>query len=662
MKISLTIAKISLATRAALFASTVFIVAFILIAYYSSKIFEKNYIQLASQNQLTMLTSQVENLNQKLVVVHSTLINAAKNIDQEMLEDEVRSRQFLESRTFLQQNFDQGLRLFNAKGHTLIASLGIKESAHLVAIEKSNIIKTITLSAPQISRPFSIIKSDQAQVLIAMSAPIFSKEKKLIGVMHGVFNLLSKNFAYDLMQTKVGKTGYLYMTTSGRIMLMHPDKPRQLQVATLPGQNLGLDRAIEEKFNGVIEGVNSKGLHVLGAYVQIPYAEWVLASNLPMSEVREPFRQSMQLVTMFALIISAFYFVLIFIVMRRIMQPVRELTQHLIDVGNDDARQLLRRGHGEIGRMARAYNQMLARLLESDEQRRATQHKLIELNENLELKVAQRTQELEETNQELTKTLANNAVITKELIRSEKMAALGKLVAGMAHELNTPVGNSLTVSSTMEDFVKKFQSDLSSGITRSRLEQFVLQTQQGSRLLQDNLHRVADLISSFKQIAVDQTAEYQRCFNLKNVVNGTLSTTNYLIHDRGIQLHIEIPASLEMESYAGAIGQLVIIMMMNAVTHAFDIEQAGNIWIFAGVDKDDVVSFIFKDDGRGISEEDQGKIFDPFFTSQLGRSGNGLGLSIAHNIVTVLLGGSIEVHSKLGSGTTFSMRFLRVGR
>jgi len=658
MKISLTIAKISLATRAALLASTVFIVAFILIAYYSSKIFEENYIQLASQNQLTMLASQAGNLNQKLVVVHSTLINAAKNIDQEMLEDEVRSRQFLESRTFLQQNFDQGLRLFNAKGHSIIASPQIKERASLDPLEKANIIKTITLGTPQISRPFSV-KSGQAQVLIAMSAPIFSNNK-LIGVMHGVFNLLSKNFAYDLMQTKVGKTGYLYMTTAGRIMLMHPDHSRQLQVATLPGQNLGLDRAIDERYTGVMEGVNSKGLHVLGTYVQIPYAEWVLASNLPMSEVKEPFRQSLQLVTMFALIISALYFVLIFVLMGRIMQPVRELTQHLIDVGNGDARQFLRRGHGEIGRMARAYNQMLARLLESDEQRNATENKLIELNENLEFKVAQRTQELEKTNQELTATLANNAVITKELIRSEKLAALGKLVAGMAHELNTPLGNSLTVSSAMEDFVKIFQSDLSTGITRSKLEQFVTQTQQGSRLLQDNLHRVADLISSFKQIAVDQTAEHQRSFQLRGIVNDTLSTTNYLIHDRDIQLHVDIPDSLQMESYPGAIGQLVIIMMMNVVTHAFKLEQTGNIWISVSVDQNDIVSLIFKDDGCGISDADQGKIFDPFFTSQLGRSGNGLGLSIAHNIVTVLLGGTIEVHSQIGDGSTFIMQFPRV--
>ncbi|MFA9273787.1 MAG: ATP-binding protein [Candidatus Aquirickettsiella gammari] len=661
MEIRKILAGTSLATRAAFLVSTIFILAFGVLAYYSSKIFEENYIALASQNQLTMLRSQADNLNQKLIAAHSTLINAAKNIDQEMLNDEERSSQFLESRTFLQQNFDQGLRLFNAKGHSFVSSQRAKGRVALEALEKSNIIRTINNELPQISRPFAN-PSDATQTLIAMSVPIFSKDKELIGVMQGVFNLLSKNFAQDLMQTKVGKAGYLYMTTRARIILMHPDKSRHLQLTTLPGQNLGLDKAIEEKYVGVIEGVNSKGLHVLGTYAQIPYMDWVLASNLPMSEVKQAFKQSLQLNLTSAVIVAVLFFALIFFVMRRIMRPVSELTQHLTDLGNGDARQFLRHGQGEIGTMVKAYNQMLKRLLESDEQRNATEIKLIELNEYLELKVVERTQTLEKANHELSATLANNEAITKELIRSEKLAALGKLVAGMAHELNTPVGNSLTVASSVGDFVKQFQSDISGGVSRSKLDNFMTKIEQGSNMLQDNLHRVADLVSSFKQIAVDQTAEHHRSFYLQSIVNDTLSTTNHLIHDREIQLQVEIPASLEMESYPGAIAQLVIILMMNAVTHAFDIGQKGHIWISASVDQDDMVSFIFKDDGLGISEVDQGKIFDPFFTSQLGRSGNGLGLSIAHNIVTVLMGGSIEVHSKLGGGSTFLMRFPRLIR
>jgi signal transduction histidine kinase len=592
------------------------------------------------------------------MAAHSTLINAAKNIDQEMLEDEARSRHFLESRTFLQQNFDQGLRLFNPQGHAITASPLATEKTSPAPAEKSNVINAISTGLPQISSPFSVVSTSK-QTLIAMNAPIYSKDQQLIGVMQGVFNLLSKNFAQDLMAMKVGKTGYSYMTTRGRIMLMHPDQSRHLQFATEPGKNLGFDRAIDEKYVGVMEGVNSRGLHVLGAYSQIPYTDWVVVSNFPMSEVKEPFRLTLKLAMIGALIVSMLFFALVFLAMRRVMRPVSELTQHLTDLGNGDARQFLRHGQGEIGKMAKAYNQMLQRLVESDTHRTTAENKLIELNEHLEAKVAERTQALEISNKELTVTLANNVAITNELIRSEKLAALGKLVAGMAHELNTPVGNSLTVASSMHDFVKVFQTEFPEGISRSKLERFIIQVEEGSSMLQNNLHRVADLVSSFKQIAVDQTAEHQRSFYLRNIVNGALSTTNYLMHGREIQLHVNIPATLQMDSYPGAVGQIVIIMMMNVVTHAFDVKQTGNVWITADVDQNGIVSFLFKDDGRGISDADQGKIFDPFFTSQLGRSGNGLGLSIAHNIVTVLLGGSIEVHSNLGSGTTFSMRFPR---
>jgi len=188
MRIRWYLSDTSLATRAALLVSTIFILAFGISAFYSSTIFEKNYTELASQNQITMLRNQADHLNQKLIAAHSTLINAAKNIDQEMLEDEARSRHFLESRTFLQQNFDQGLRLFNAQGHAITASPPATEQASLDRAEKSNVINAISTGLPQISSPFSTVStvstvSTSTQTLIAMNAPIYSKDQKLIGVM-----------------------------------------------------------------------------------------------------------------------------------------------------------------------------------------------------------------------------------------------------------------------------------------------------------------------------------------------------------------------------------------------------------------------------------------------------------------------------------------------
>jgi two-component system sensor histidine kinase/response regulator len=239
MQIRRFLSDTSLATRAALLVSSIFIVAFGISAFYSSTIFEKNYIELASQSQMTMLRNQADNLNRKLMAAHSILINAAKNIDQEMLKDEARSRHFLESRTFLQQNFDQGLRLFNPQGHAITASPLATEKTSLTPAEKSNVINAISTGLPQISSPFSIV-STSTQTLIGMNAPIYSKDQKLIGVMQGVFNLLSKNFAQDLMAMKVGKTGYSYMTTRGRIMLMHPDQSRHLRLATAPEKILVL--------------------------------------------------------------------------------------------------------------------------------------------------------------------------------------------------------------------------------------------------------------------------------------------------------------------------------------------------------------------------------------------------------------------------------------
>lgn len=281
-------------------------------------------------------------------------------------------------------------------------------------------------------------------------------------------------------------------------------------------------------------------------------------------------------------------------------------------------------------------------------QRHQIEEEIRTLNATLELRVGQRTRELSEALERLTKAQS-------ELVRREKMSALGSLVAGIAHELNTPIGNSLTVASTLQDQSKAFSVHMGTGLTRSRLEEYVDNTQEGAGILMRGLRHAADLVASFKQVAVDQTSVNRRRFNLDETVEEILLTLRPSIRKTAYTVESEIPPGISMESYPGPLGQVLTNLINNALLHGFDGCAHGSVTIGAVRQGADHVRFTVCDDGVGIAEAHLARVFDPFFTTKLGRGGSGLGLNIVYNLVHDVLGGRIEVDSTVGQGTCFSM-------
>ena len=284
-----------------------------------------------------------------------------------------------------------------------------------------------------------------------------------------------------------------------------------------------------------------------------------------------------------------------------------------------------------------------------------TEHKhaedrLRELNATLEERVAERTRELEQT-------LHTLARAQDDLVRTEKLAALGSLVAGVAHELNTPLGNALIVASTLHDKSAQFDKEAHSGtLRRSQLDEYVRMNVQATDLMMHNLTQAADLLSSFKQVAVDQTSAKRRKFDLKDSIEEVLSTVRVLVKNKPISVRADLADGVRMDSYPGPLGQVVNNLFNNALEHAFAGRPGGQITIRTQRADDDRVVLEFCDDGVGIAPGDLPKIFDPFFTTRLGQGGSGLGLNIVHNIVTGVLGGRISVESKPGRGTCFTLQ------
>lgn len=319
-------------------------------------------------------------------------------------------------------------------------------------------------------------------------------------------------------------------------------------------------------------------------------------------------------------------------------------------------------GHDELARLGRHYNQMaeaialrVAELEASRSELSDSNQAIRRLNESLESRVAERTQELAEKNRELETSLHALNAARDQLIQAEKLAGLGALVAGVAHELNSPIGNARVVGSSFADELKLFERSMDQGLRRSALDNFLAMARTAAELLERNLSRAAELIQSFKQVAVDQSSSQRRRFDLKLVVEEILMALAPAFKRRPIRLAVAIPEGITLDSYPGPLGQILTNLVNNALIHAYAEDQAGTLRIEAAATETGLVMLSVADDGAGIAPEDLRRIFDPFFTTRLGQGGSGLGMHIVYTLVTGVLGGSIQVASAPGQGTRFRL-------
>jgi PAS domain S-box-containing protein len=276
------------------------------------------------------------------------------------------------------------------------------------------------------------------------------------------------------------------------------------------------------------------------------------------------------------------------------------------------------------------------------------------VNEKLEERVERRTAELRAANDELAGALDHLRRTQDELLRAEKLAALGRLVAGIAHELNTPIGNGLMAVSTLDGRLEEFRAASADGLRRSTLDGFVAAVDTAVGIATRNLQRAAELIASFKQVAVDQTSSQRRRFRLRQTVDEMLTAMRPTLSRGGHEIAVDIPPQIELDSFPGPLEQVLGNLVENAFRHAYPDGARGCVTIAAEAGVGSVRLFV-ADDGCGIPEAHLPRIFDPFFTTRLGEGGSGLGLNIAHNIVGNILGGGIEVDSRPGAGTRFAL-------
>ncbi len=267
--------------------------------------------------------------------------------------------------------------------------------------------------------------------------------------------------------------------------------------------------------------------------------------------------------------------------------------------------------------------------------------------------------DLEQQNTALNNALQALREAQSELVRKEKMASLGGLVAGVAHEINTPLGICVTATTHLIEELKLTKRDIDAGqFGEMQRDQFLDVIDQSLRILNANTKRAAALVRSFKQVAVDQTSDEKRAFFMAAYLDEILVSLQPKLKGKQITIQIDCPDKLRILSHPGALSQIVTNFVVNSINHGFEQNTEGRITITVKHDaENNMLSFEYADDGRGMEAAELEKLFDPFYTTKRGQGGSGLGAHIVYNLVTGILNGQIRASSELGDGLHYHLRF-----
>ncbi len=502
--------------------------------------------------------------------------------------------------------------------------------------------------------------AEAGHVVMEFAQPVLDGDGELTGVLVASFDL---NYFGRVFTDAHLPEGSVFTLTDaeGMRLTRFPETEKYTWVPDLP-QMIERMSGPHEEGTFLEKGVD--GVRRLYSFKRLRFAETPLQhlmirigqpENLALAEARRAVARNFGLMLLAAAlaVVLAWFVGGITIVGRlnRLMTAAGRL-----GTGDLSTRTGLAGDAGEIGQLAAAFDRMAAGLQAQDYERRRAEEEICVLNEDLEDRVTERTAELAKANKELSTALENLRQAQGQLVMSEKLAALGELVAGIAHEINTPVGVALSATSTMAEKNRVIRELLERNeMKRSDLNGYLESTREGVEMSLFNLHRASDLIRSFKMVAADQVSETRRSFNVLGYVREILLSLRPKLKKTSHRVEVECDEDLVIESYPGAFSQILTNFIVNSLTHAFEEGQSGVIRIQVAVEGNTLCT-TYSDDGRGIPSEAQGKIFEPFYTTARAQGSTGLGLHIVFNIVTRTLGGTVTCCSAPGHGTTFQVR------
>lgn len=428
-----------------------------------------------------------------------------------------------------------------------------------------------------------------------------------------------------------------------------------------------LKGSIDSNNNGFIYNNNN-----LVFYNKLDNVDWTLIAIVPDKILKEPSDSILSkiiFIAIFTILLSIF---VAYIMTNNILYPLNNIINVLKTVEfNDMKNRCIIYGKDELSYLATSLNKMLDTIVKS-------RSELTELNLTLEEKIGERTKQLTDANNslinlntqlneshntqklqniELSEALSSLQTAQAQLISSEKMAALGGLVAGMAHEINTPIGVGVTAVTLVTEKSKELISMIEKGaIKKSTFENSLKTISESSLIAYLNLSKASELIQSFKRVSVDISYEDKRPFYIKELIQSVIITLSPEMKGKKYDIDIMCEKDIEIYSYPSILIQVTTNLIVNSIIHGFERGPTGAICFDISYDQKNI-TIVYTDNGKGISEENISKVFDPFFTTKRNKGGTGLGLNIVYNLVTQSLNGQITLESKINNGVKFTLFF-----
>jgi len=489
-------------------------------------------------------------------------------------------------------------------------------------------------------------------MMVSLLAPIY-KQNNYIGAVGADITLkvldsilINNNLLVGRMVV-VDETG-LVIGDSGEALTNATKVVRHEEVLSL----IEVGEAHNVKHSNFVKAENGRWISY-----QLPNTPWRLVAEIRAEAIGKYVLNAILPYLLLGIVFALLLLVSILYQHKNFSKPALELAKFVEDLSSySDAKGLAETSEPKAPIIPSRWSYWFNLVIKVEKERKAHLATINEYTQRLESNVAERTEELQ-------KALDHLTAAKDDLVQAEKLAGLGSLVAGVAHELNTPIGNALLIATSLQDINVRLKGKLNKGIRRSDLDQFIAQLQDASETIELSLRKAAELISSFKQIAADQASYQRREFKLSVLLHELRVAMNSTLKQQDVELIEQVDERILMDSYPGPLTQILMNLVTNAMVHAFIDQKARKITIAGEVGEQGDVVIIVSDNGVGIDPEHLSKVFDPFFTTKLGQGGSGLGLNIVYNLVQEILGGKISVTSHSVScaeegritGTTFRM-------
>jgi signal transduction histidine kinase len=638
--------KLSLKTRMALSVAALFILFVSVAVYLTLSFFERKLKEAIAVQQFSLVSSLANTIDDKLNIAQNALLAVAAKVPADTWLNAEKAQRFLDNRIGLKSNFDKGIFLIDKKGK-LIAESPFKPDRRGKDLSHREFVqKTVASRKPYISNPF-LSTYQPGQPAVNICVPVFDSRGELAGILAGGFALRGENSLTELAKTRIGIGGYLYISDSNRILIVHPDKDRIMKSGAQPGVNRLYDRAIRG-YEGSGETVTSSGIRMISSCKHLRMTSWILMANYPASEAYAPLDRAKHYFFIATVIGLALLLFGTWLIMKRLMSPLAAITRHveLLPEKTGEERLAPITSMDEIGVLVTAFNVMVTTM---DRQ----QEELYEQTEMLELEMAQRQkaqevlaikqQQLEALNSSLETSIAQAVDELRQkdqmLFQQNRLAAMGEMISNIAHQWRQPLNNvGLIIQNLMYSFE---QGDLTEAEMRKEID-----------LAMDTIQFMSRTIDDFRDFTRNDRTE--KGFQVNRVIGRTLDIISASLKNNGISVEIEAQEDVSAGGFPNEYSQV----LLNILTNAKDVLLERNVTtpcIRIRIFKENNRSVVtIWDNGGGIAVDVLPRIFDPYFSTKGPGKGTGIGLYMSKMIIEKNMSGTLLARTVDG-GAEFRM-------